>query len=256
MQPKKIKDWLTPTHLSGLRIPFSRKSSLISPRLGGEPHPASHRSLPSSIPAWPTLAHHGLKPWLGPYWPVSPGKAEPGPLHPRCRHSATEQWALVSICGRTNEWWNERRNLRLRPSAFILTVMRSHEKVLRKGEVRETHCGEEGMGSPRAGLGHLVAPDERLILPPKSLDPLVQLSILLLLRFQIQCGRLRGRAGKRLKTFTRPRVRESGTSSPKPSAPRLRSQRPYFSSHHSTGRVGPGSQQTSPAESGHSTGGS
>ena len=44
------------------------------------------------------------------------------------------------------------------------------------------------MGSPRAGLGHLVAPDDGLILPPKSLDPLVQLSILLLLRFQIQCG--------------------------------------------------------------------
>lgn len=29
------------------------------------------------------------------------------------------------------------------------------------------------MGSPRAGLGHLVAPDEGLILPPKSLDPLI-----------------------------------------------------------------------------------
>lgn len=48
--------------------------------------------------------------------------------------------------------------------------------------------GGEGMGSPRAGLGHLVAPDEGLILSPKSLDPLVQLGILLLLRFQIQCG--------------------------------------------------------------------
>lgn len=44
------------------------------------------------------------------------------------------------------------------------------------------------MGSPRAGLGHLVAPYEGLVLSPKSFDPLVQLSIFLLFRLQIQCG--------------------------------------------------------------------
>lgn len=53
---------------------------------------------------------------------------------------------------------------------------------------RNSLRGGEGVGSPRAGLGHLVAPDEGLILPAKSLDPLVQLSILLFLRFQVQRG--------------------------------------------------------------------
>lgn len=36
--------------------------------------------------------------------------------------------------------------------AFVLRVKGNHEKILRKGEVRETHCREErGWGLPGQG---------------------------------------------------------------------------------------------------------
>lgn len=99
--------------------------------------------------------------------------------------------------------------------AVILRMAGRHEQAGRQAEVRKTHCGEEG-------LRHLVAPDERLVLPPQGLDPLVQLGILLLLGFQIQRGCL-GPGGNEKGTETWPpsprQLQPTSESAPHPTPP-------------------------------------
>lgn len=88
-------NWLMSTHPSGLRIPSSRKPSIISPRLGSQ--------RPPKIPAcllWVTLMEDSsvppldCHPWKGRSWTISVTAASPAPLSTGPGTAKT----LVNIC--------------------------------------------------------------------------------------------------------------------------------------------------------------